>query len=316
MADGSYRPTRWERQRYWHGQLLRSTDLGDQLVQEAQLRWWHNRAIHNAYGVVAGLTVEEFTPPPYEWLDVRPGLAYDLYGRELWLSRPKRVRVPRLIPAGGLTLLAAYPGPLPAHAAPNPAAGASQPPDLVWRPTDEVSMRDGVPLARLNDNGELEPGVGVPVARPHARPYIATGMTKQGSTPWEPWETALLDDEPIPLGLQTRVNTAAAGFTDVPCYFAWVPQSLWDAETVRELMAANDALRRRGMNVLFRIITNAHGHIRGESASSFVFRLWLPGLAAMGMGMHDALNNALGVLAQRLTVGWVGIEHRNEGGEA
>src|SRR5690606_23425466 len=72
MADGSYRPTRWERQRYWHGQLLRSTDLGDQLVQEAQLRWWHNRAIHNAYGVVAGLVVEEFTPPPYEWLDVRP----------------------------------------------------------------------------------------------------------------------------------------------------------------------------------------------------------------------------------------------------
>src|SRR5690606_13660917 len=160
MADGSYRPTRWERQRYWHGQLLRSTDLGDQLVQEAQLRWWHNRAIHNAYGVVAGLTVEEFTPPPYEWLDVRPGLAYALYGRELWLGRPERVRVPRVIRTGGLTLLAAYPGPLPARVAPDPACpppatGASQPPDLVWKPTDEVSMRDGVPLARLDANGEL-----------------------------------------------------------------------------------------------------------------------------------------------------------------
>src|SRR5262249_23851380 len=46
-----------ERLRYWQGQMLRSRDFRDQAAQQAELRWWHNRALHNAYGVVAGLGV-------------------------------------------------------------------------------------------------------------------------------------------------------------------------------------------------------------------------------------------------------------------
>ena len=40
-----------ERVRYWQGQMLRSRDFNDMHAVEEQRRWWHNRALHNAYGV-------------------------------------------------------------------------------------------------------------------------------------------------------------------------------------------------------------------------------------------------------------------------
>src|SRR5579864_1624026 len=43
-----------ERTRYWQGQLLKSGDLNGQVSTDLQLRWWHNRALHNAYGVALG----------------------------------------------------------------------------------------------------------------------------------------------------------------------------------------------------------------------------------------------------------------------
>jgi hypothetical protein len=43
-----------ERVRYWQGQMLRSADFRAQSADTAQHRWWHNRALHNAYGVYRG----------------------------------------------------------------------------------------------------------------------------------------------------------------------------------------------------------------------------------------------------------------------
>jgi hypothetical protein len=44
-------PVEIERLRYWQGQKLRSRDFRDQMEMAAQLRWWHNRALHQAFGV-------------------------------------------------------------------------------------------------------------------------------------------------------------------------------------------------------------------------------------------------------------------------
>src|SRR5262245_45150861 len=46
-----------ERFRYWQGQMLRSRDFNDQTARAAEMRWWHNRAIHRAFGVCLGLEI-------------------------------------------------------------------------------------------------------------------------------------------------------------------------------------------------------------------------------------------------------------------
>src|SRR6266571_1601325 len=48
-----------ERLRYWQGQMLRGRDFRDQLAIAAQLRWWHNRAIHHAFGIAYGFTTHK-----------------------------------------------------------------------------------------------------------------------------------------------------------------------------------------------------------------------------------------------------------------
>jgi hypothetical protein len=50
-----------------------------------------------------------------------------------------------------------------------------------------------------------------------ARPYLANGSTVPGATQWVPWKNG-----DTLLGVQVDVDTSAAGFSRVPCYFAWL----------------------------------------------------------------------------------------------
>jgi len=79
-----------QRLRYWQGQMLRSRDFRDQAAIEAQLRWWHNRALHNAFGVVEGMEVTQDASS----VMVGRGLAYDCFGRELILVQEESIAVP------------------------------------------------------------------------------------------------------------------------------------------------------------------------------------------------------------------------------
>ena len=92
-----------QRLRYWQGQMLKSRDFRDQATVVAQLRWWHNRALHNAYGVREGLTV---TPVEgRKFVRVMCGVAYDCYGRELILQTTREIPLPA---TGPQTLLIRY----------------------------------------------------------------------------------------------------------------------------------------------------------------------------------------------------------------
>src|SRR6266849_730658 len=78
------------RHQYFPGQTLRSFDFQDQRRIEGQLRAWHNRALHNVYGIAKhfldGLTVETVQIAfGVGGVRVSRGLAYDCYGRELLL---------------------------------------------------------------------------------------------------------------------------------------------------------------------------------------------------------------------------------------
>jgi hypothetical protein len=321
------------RLRYGHGQMLRSRDARDEVRVEAQLRWWHNRALHRPFGVIEGLTVTGWPP-----VTVEPGLAYDCFGRELLQTHRASVPVPTADTE--LLLLATY-----------DETATSQRLAFAWKPAAGVGARDGVPLARLaefssaplttplpdlrplpgtlrericHDTGRglvlfqgamseqerdqllalssdsdyqdavaalfaatpapaLAPCFRRLPARSLARPRLQTGATIPGATAWEPWLVPLGEGPGELLGVQVVVDTSSAGFTDIPCYFAWVQGAVGD-ERARPVLAAHLA------------------HLDSLTPTSFRVRLWLPWRPGRVLE-PDALARREG-----LSICWLGIQ--------
>jgi len=221
-----------ERTRYWQGQMFQSRDLQGQVATDLQLRWWHNRALHQAYGVALGY---EATPLREGFLlhgfEFAPGVAYDCFGRALVLLRNQKVLLPDNPQRLPLTLVVRYsetadfPDPrLTDGACPTCCEDsmAEEHPEFVWTLADPPSPAMGVPLARVIYNekthlAEVNTSFVLMTTEPLARPYLATGATLPGSTPWKLWSAA---DRII--GLETIVDTSSAGFSQTPCYFAWL----------------------------------------------------------------------------------------------
>jgi hypothetical protein len=200
-----------ERLRYWQGQMLRSRDFRDDGAIEAERRWWHNRALHAAFGINYGLQVAGDASSGTLVLTVSCGLAYDCFGRELILKKDR--------PAPSLPL-----GTAAQTLVIQTAAGGAQ---LSWVATANLEIGDGVPLAQVTLTGgtaALNKIFQPPFARALARPRLATGDTVRGDTPWEPWIEEVTGPDGTPqqqtVGVQTHIDTSAAGFTAVPNYFA------------------------------------------------------------------------------------------------
>ena len=298
--------------RYWQGQMLRARDFRDQTRAESELRYWHNRALHNAYGISFGLKVSpvyekpDDTNSPLVAVHISCGLAYDCFGRELILPSSRRIKIPSA-PAGGasdtvsperprpkqkttMTLAARYReskavccssgNELAAVCWPDSCAGLPEELELFWTRADCAAGKDGVPLARVNYAEAGRAGIDTefvaPRARALCRPRTGFGSTIPGNTPWELWEVEVLHPgadpsniylrspgmEKILIGMQTRIDTAAAGFTETPCYFATLEGQY------REL-GEEDATRF--MPAFFTSITDA-------SVDGFTFRLLMPPL--------------------------------------
>jgi hypothetical protein len=256
--------------------MLRAHDFRNLQEVEAQRRWWHNRALHNAFGIAEGLDCALTSSPSYSVL-VNPGIAYDSFGRELILERTQSVAPPLNISPqfnGDVSLLMRYkPLPRPIDSGSRSeicwcgtgsvVAGTAE---FVWMQGDRFDPCAGVPVCALSIKGgemlrRLNPNLKKPSTKPVARPLLGSGATIAGNTAWEPWSAGFSLDEndnPIPnyLGVQTWVDTSAAGFTRVPCYFASLQGPLRSPQTKRLVPA------------LFPSIAN-------ESLAGFTFRLWL-----------------------------------------
>ena len=264
-----------ERVRYWQGQLLKSRDFLDIEAAEGQHRWWHNRALHNAYGVADGLVCSLVPSTASPTVSVSPGLAYDVFGHELILEKAVSVPVPSFISPGLVEvfyLVVRY-QPVSGSLARDRdsevcwtsgcvAAGTVE---FVVKPSDGFKVSDGVVVCALNyRNGGLAGQIPfAPVAtQPLSRPLLASGTTIPGNTPWEPWApTYFFDDAedallPLVIGVQTWIDTSAAGFTQVPCYFASLQGPLWNPQTQQLLPAIFPSIAE-------------------ESLTGFYFRLWL-----------------------------------------
>jgi hypothetical protein len=207
-------------------------------------------------------------------------------------------------PVSRATLIVRYKESSTSLARPDASCGCSAPeePDFVWVVGRNIDPALGVPLARLiyqsSDHAPtLEEGFLFPTSRPFARPRVGSGATVPGDTRWEPWvENIPLLKEPVSsLGMQVTVDTSAAGFTETPCYFAWLGGMLWDRSNV-EFFPAPLA------------------HVDREETGRFRFRLWLPPFVlALGARLREAnsefadefINYAR---AHGLHVCWVGIQ--------
>jgi hypothetical protein len=258
--------------------MLRARDFRVQGNTESQLRWWHNRALHNAFGVSVGLTT---TPQPQTGpltaIQVDPGVAYDCGGRLILLQRQQVVPVPQAAPQGVSILDLAIRFKEGSRFPSQPEISGTCPsrqrtpfeeaPDFVWRPGLSVELTDGVPIAQVKYDASgpsLDTAFIAPSSRALSRPHIATGTTIAGATRWESWAlgdrnaaAGAVARTPRVIGLQTAIDTSAAGFTQVPKYFA----SLQD---ITDLTPQD----RTHIPFVFTSVTNV-------SLSGFTFRILL-----------------------------------------
>jgi hypothetical protein len=195
------RLTELARVHYWQGQLLASGDLQTQLATGEELRRLHNRTVHRAYGIAIGLGAALDSGA----IQLTCGMAYDCAGRGLIVERDRTVRLPNSV-IGPMTLVLSY----------DPAAADGI--ALSWVPSLQAQPNTQVAITRVILNAgtvEIEPAFRSVVARPLARPHLATGTTVPGQTSWQPWT---IDD--VEIGVQVEVDTSAAGYTTTPHYFA------------------------------------------------------------------------------------------------
>jgi hypothetical protein len=294
-----------ERLRFQQGQMLRSRDFRDQKRIEEQLRWWHNRALHGAYGIAGGLEAA-FADRA---VAVSSGVAYDCFGRELIVPHALGVPLPSL-EAGVTPLVLRYPGELSwvageeavpvavlsAVALATLPAGTKLPASVRYDATLKLLVALGplsaaaeATLLAISNDAAFTKAVrdlaalsrrapSVPSARPLARPRIGYGTTIPGSTQWELW----IDDTqgaPVFLGFQAAVDTSAAGFTKVPCYFASLATMVTPFEHIED--TSIDGFK-------FRVLVGPLGRVI-ES-----------GFAAQLLAIVRALN---------ISICWIGIQH-------
>jgi hypothetical protein len=279
-----------ERLRFIPGQDLLAADLRDLVAFHAQLGAWHNRAIHEAYGVRYGLRAVLGA----QGVSVSPGLAYDAAGRVLLMVAARNVGLPDATTGEAYVLVIHVP---PAGPRSCTERGLDlSAPVLSWRSERRWRSGGGVALCRLVPSGAAftqDADFAPALARPLARPRIAAGTTVAGGTAWQLWQLAT---RPVFIpGIQVTVDTRASGFTRTPCYQAWLRGTL-------DLPYPNAPAGEK-------LYLPLRMSVSQENAAGFRVRVHLQAGLAGGTNVPDLLTTA----RQRLSVCWVGIqeEERN-----
>ncbi|WHZ21123.1 MAG: hypothetical protein OJF47_000235 [Nitrospira sp.] len=308
---------------YWEGQMLRAGDFLDNQRVEAQRRWWHNRALHQAYGIYQGFAatlIKDHKGRPAA-IKVTSGVAYDCFGRELVLDCNARVPLAATTAAkNGLLILLVRYRDLPsrdvtdARSASCCLAGeqvSSGTVEFVWSEDDGTAHLEGVALGRLMySEGLVKRFVASakpPISRPLARPTLGTGSTVPGNTPWQPWEYHSIGSErnsfTFEIGVQTRIDTSAAGFTDIPQYFAWLQGPIWNPQTMQLVPALLPSLADETIDgFTFRLILLPPREdviFLTKSASVFQRRIH---------PVRDSNSFAVFARQQKLSVVWLGCQ--------
>lgn len=230
MADNVSIPD-LERITFFNGQQLTAADLTDLQRANRELRWLHNRSLHN-WGIGAGLGV--MGERGSRAVTVEPGYGVDRAGREIILTETKLLPVPAVAGAAGgneavFYLVAAYRSDKdqavierrPGACMPEGGVRLREEPLIAWRKPDQLVEGFELILAKAwIKNCQLSRPVCLAVrrnARASQQPFIASGQTVAGNTDWKLWQVGAEG-----LGVETVVDTTAARFRTTPGYIAHV----------------------------------------------------------------------------------------------
>ena len=213
---------------YFNGQRLSAADLADSSDFSRELRWLHNRALHD-WGIAGGLQVQGSVGA--RAVSVSPGYAVDARGREIILTTRTDVNVPAVsahgaettffltaswVADGAETVLQTAQGPCLGSG----AIRLSDDPLLAWRSQKDLTNGLDIVLAQVwVRNCRLSRPISSAVrrnARPSEQPYIAAGQTDASLLNW-----ALIGG-PQPMGLQVEIDTSDAQFGTTPQYLVQV----------------------------------------------------------------------------------------------
>jgi hypothetical protein len=221
---------------FFDGQRLAAADLNDAATVQRELRWLHNRSLHN-WGIGLGFAVQGATGD--RQVQVNPGYALDCRGREILLTETLTKAVPaRAGDAGGnpviYYLVAAYPDDsvlvaLERRQGECGADGAVRLQEraaIYWKAQGEQTVETGLEIVLAQatvQNCQLAAPLSLEQrrsARPSQHPTVAAGATPAGSTPWELWTVQSDDGSNVVLGVRTAVDTSEARFGSTPEYQA------------------------------------------------------------------------------------------------
>ena len=306
-----------QRLRYHQGQMLLSRDLRDQQTIDSQLRAWHNRSLHNTFGVAPGFGdgLAVSLDGTNNRVMVETGLAYDCFGRELLLQRRKSVLLPSEVDEMLLLIRhkdsrrSSPPDDLSRVCLPGPGRLVDRELEFIWKPAKLTSVRDGVPIARAlpdsqtNNTLELDPDFTPIQSRPLARPRMAQGATIPGATVWEVWELSpQFQFRDAVASLQVRIDTSSAGFTSVdeqhlPAYFARLQGPLTKLNEQKEIEFGGVFL----------------SHIDEISIDGFTFRFLIAVFNSRDRGFEPVHDVRAFLQQHEVYVSWLGIELNQNG---
>lgn len=301
---------------YFDGERLAATDLNEAATVQRELRWLHNRSLHN-WGIALGFAVQGAKGD--RQVTISPGYALDCQGREIILTETITKAVPAR--SGDSTgqpliyyLVAAYPDDTrlqvlerrQGECDSDGAVRLQERAAIYWKGQGDGAVESGMEIVLAQakvQNCVLAAPLGTEqrrAARPSQQPRVAAGQTPVGDTPWEAW-TLTVDNEPVIVGVRVTVDTTEARFGAAPSYQARLAGD-------RIIPTTQD-----GQSVT--VLLDGTSLITDPARQRFTFAMLLPReLQAGNLPLNpDWLfaNNAqslLDLIKARWSVVWVGVE--------
>ena len=305
-----------ERPAFFDGQRLEADDLAAMYAFHRELRWLHNRTLHN-WGIAVGFGVSGAKGS--REVTISPGYALDCQGHDLLLSRPMTLPVPAVTGTASGKPMVYY---LTASYADDASLAPSESRDAECSGGGAV-RRVEAPRVRWQDPVSVVPenrwrrGLDIVLAavqvldcalvaapstaerrsaRPESQPFVAAGSSAPETTVWSFFKGA----SGI-AGIETTIDTSSGGFQRAPIYSAQIVGT-------RVLKADSGSGLPNGQ------LVDGFGSVISATANAFVFRLAMPRNLKTGPYVlnPDAIfvNATLDKLRTTLkwSVAWMGVE--------
>lgn len=220
---------------FFDGQRLTAGDLNGAAGVQRELRWLHNRSLHN-WGIGLGFAVRGAKGD--HQVQVGPGYALDCRGREILLTEPLQKAVPARADDGHgqpvrYYLVAAYPDDArlavlerrQGECGTEGAVRLQERAAIYWKAEGEQTVETGLEIVlalATVQNCQLAAPLSLDQrrsARPLRQPFVAAGTTRLGDTPWEAW-TISADGVATVLGVKATLDTSVGRFGATPEYQA------------------------------------------------------------------------------------------------